>query len=141
MVLNRALTISGAFAVAVAVHGIQGTTAMEKAENRPWKSTSPETGTRAPVRPPLELELTPKAKEDGIVWMQAYLAGKSGRERTREDARAALENLVGFCTTVAAWNARDVEEGQAGGPVAGAKEPRAYRRKRGSGGRKGSGGG
>lgn len=96
----------------------------------------------ADERLPLAHELTPKAKEEGIAQMQAHLSRKSGRERTREDARAAFENLLGFYATLCEWNARAVLEDQARAAAAPAAAPapepapRTYRRKKGSQGHK-----
>ncbi len=96
----------------------------------------------ADERLPLAHELTPKAKEEGIAQMQAHLSRKSGRERTREDARAAFENLLGFYATVCEWKARAVLEDQARAAAAPAAvpapepAPRTYRRKKSSQGHK-----
>lgn len=95
----------------------------------------------ADERLPLAHELTPKAKEEGIAQMQAHLSRTSGRERTREDARAAFENLLGFYATVCEWNARAVLEDQAraaapAAALAPEPAPRTYRRKKGSQGHK-----
>lgn len=99
---------------------------------------------------PLAQELTPKAKEEGISRMQAHLSRRSGRERTREDARAAFENLLGLYATVCEWKARAALEDQAAAigaapaprapdPAPAAPEPKAprtYRRKKTSRGHK-----
>ena len=89
----------------------------------------------ADERPPLAHELTTKAKAEGIEQMQAYLTRRSGRARTREDARSAFENLLGFYATVCEWSARAALEDEA---LAAAHArtpepaPRASRRKKGS---------
>lgn len=87
---------------------------------------------------PLADELTPRAKEDGITRMQAHLTRKSGRERSREDARSAFDNLLGFYATVCEWQARAVHEDRVRGEATVAPEPkpRAYRRKKTSRGQK-----
>lgn len=96
----------------------------------------------ADERLPLANELTPKAKEEGIAQMQAHLSRKSGRERSREDARAAFDNLLGFYTTVCEWHARAVLEDQARAAAAPAAvpapepTPRTYRLKKSSKGHK-----
>jgi hypothetical protein len=62
-------------------------------------------------RPPLDVELTPPAKEAAIATMKAHLERVSGRPRTRDDARQAFENLLGFFTILNEWKARaDAED-------------------------------
>lgn len=56
-------------------------------------------------RPPLDVELTPRAKEAAIASMKAHLERVSGRPRTRDDARQAFENLLGFFTILNEWKA------------------------------------
>lgn len=84
----------------------------------------------ADERIPLAQELTPKAKEAGIQAMQEHLGRRSGRPRSREDAAAAFDNLLGFCATVCEWQARAVLEDRER-PTTPAPDPapRQYRRK------------
>jgi hypothetical protein len=82
-------------------------------------------------RIPLAQELTPKAKEEGVRRMQAHLSQRSGRERSREDAAAAFDNLLGFYATVCEWQARAVlEDRERPTPPTPEPAPRQYRRKK-----------
>ena len=56
--------------------------------------------------PPVQLSIVPEAEADAIDQMQQLLERHSGRQRSREDARQAFSNLLGFFTTVTEWAAR-----------------------------------
>lgn len=85
---------------------------------------------------PLSLQLTPRAKAEGIDQMQQWLERRSGRTRSREDARTAFENLFGVYVTLCEWKARADLEDRSGDAPEPAPPPRAYRRKKGSNGRR-----
>jgi hypothetical protein len=79
------------------------------------------------ARLPVQLMIMPDAHETAIGEMQQLLERHSGRQRTREDARQAFDNLLGFYTTVCEWAARADREDP--GWRARAPAPSPYRRK------------